>query len=44
MKNQPERAVELTTEFLNCVKIPELPPHELKLKKNPLMKLLNIET
>jgi len=29
MKDQPEGAVEFTTEFLNNVNISDLPPHEL---------------
>lgn len=33
MKDQPEGAVEFTTEFLNSVNISVLPPHKLKLKK-----------
>lgn len=40
MKDQPEGAVEFTTEFLNSVNISDLPPHELKLKKNTLIMLL----
>lgn len=33
IKDQPEGAVEFTTEFLNGVNISDLPPHELKLEK-----------
>ncbi|CAH2216937.1 jg21360, partial [Pararge aegeria aegeria] len=40
MKDQPEGGVEYTTEFLNSVNISDLPPQELKLKKNALIMLL----
>lgn len=34
LKDQPEAALQFTPEFLNSIDIADLPPHELKLKKN----------
>lgn len=40
VKDQPEGALQFTSEFLNSVEMADLPPHELKLKKNTIIMLL----
>ena len=40
VKDQPEGALQFTSDFLNSVDIADLPPHELKLKKDTIIMLL----
>lgn len=40
VKDQPEGGLQFPPEFLNSVDIADLPPHELKLKKNTIIMLL----
>lgn len=40
VKDKPENDLQFTSEFLNSIDIADLPPHELKLKKNTIIMLL----
>lgn len=40
VKDEPEGALQFTSDFLNSVDVADLPPHELKLKRNTIIMLL----